>query len=415
MRVLRYDGTVEERLTGNATDEAISALRLHGHIVPDHDAGLREELPAAAWKKALVSEEVRRVLESPPPIPKEFPQVDQAASQRWLVTWDEVLHEIGRGDGGTQFNELLRNKGLLGNKLLAGMVRCSQEIGAEEAGVTGIIRQWDRSSIEERYLLCSGLINNAFRPFLLVSMANQSGSLAVLEKAAFQTFTQMEFSLVTKVAASILKAHAAEVDVTEECLVDEEPDLILLAGLKVLKEADPRQGPHSLIQQALAIASKNDCLPQFFQSIVLKSADLRPQHPQDLVGHLNEIKLDLKHSGLCAKIPFHRRWLNTINPHVADIVIEEGKSLGPVAILYCLGQAFGQDPNVSFPASVTGGIIAKKVMNWLEKRVPNADKSDIDAAAAAWSGLSAQWINTDQVQRDFAKFWDVPRRFAVTS
>lgn len=414
-RVLRYDSTVDENQAGSVTDRAITALDMQGYISPDHDAGVHEDLPATAWKKAMLSEEVRRVLEKPPPIPKEFPQADQAASQRWLVTWDEVLHEIGKGDASAQFKELLRNRGLRGNKLLAGMARCSQEMGTEESGVADIVRQWDRSDIMERYLLASGLINNAFRPFLLVSMANQTGSLAVLEDAAFRTFTQLEFSLVTKAATSILKAQAHKVDVSEECLVDEEPDVILLAGLKVLKETNPRQGPLSLIETAQRIAKNNECLPQFFQSIVLKSANLRLQHSEDLVKHLNEIKTDLIHSGLCAKTPFPRRWLNTINRYVPDVIIDASKSFGPAATIYFLGQAFGQDPTASFTASATGGILAKTAMNWLEKHIPGTEKSDIDAAANTWNGLSAQWLNSDQVQRDFSKFWNAPKPFGATS
>jgi len=409
LSVLRYDGTVEEKLDGSVTDEAISALSLHGHIVPDHNAGIRDEPPIMAWKKATLSGEVGRVMKNPPPIPIEFPQLDQAASQDWLSKWDEVLHEIGQGDSDSQFKELLSNRGLRGNKLLAGMVKYSQEVGLEEAGVTRIVKQWDKSTIEERYLLSSGLINNAFRPFLLVSMANQSGSLALLEERAFRSFNRLEFSLVTKAAAAILKAQVAEVDVSEESLVDDEPDLILLAGLQVLKKADPRQGPHSLIEKALEIARENACLPQFFQSIVLKSADLRPQHPAELVQHLEQIKTDLKHSGLCAKIPATRKWLNTINRHVPDIAIDGGKSLGPASITYVLGQVLGQDPWVSISVAAAGGIFAKEVMDRLGRHLPKADKFDLDAAASAWSNLSNQWLNAEQVKRDFVKFWNAPR------
>lgn len=412
-RVLRYDSTVEANLAAGEVDAAVTALRLHGPIEPDHHAGMQPALPVAAWKKAIVSGEVGRVLESPPPIPREFPQVDEASSQRWLGTWSEVLHQIGKGDADAQFKELMSNRGLRGNKLLAGMTKCSQEVGPEMAGVTQIVQQWDKSSVQERYLLSSGLINCAFRPFLLVSMANHIGSLALLEEPAFRAFSRLEFSLVTMAATAILKAQSHNVDVTDECLLDDEPDLILLAGLKVLKEADPRRGPYALIEKALAIAEDNLCLPQYFQSIVLKSANLVQKHPVDLVNQLNELKTELKHSGLCSKIPVTRRWLNTISPHASDIVIDLAKRLGPSASIFCLGQALEQDPFVSYIAGETAGVMARRVMNWVEKHFPNADNADIDAAASAWSNLSIQWINAAQVERDFSRFWNAPKPVAI--
>lgn len=398
--VLLYDGTIDGKVENN-TDTAISSLGLHDCIRPDHDAGLLEEPPVTAWEKALRSGAVERVLESPPPIPKEFPPVESAAELPWLVQWDEVLQEFGRGIKGSQFKELLLNKQLRGNKLLAGLAKCSQVMGPENSGASKVIERWSKSSIEERYLLASGLINGAFRPFLLVSMANESGSVALLEEELFRTFTRYEHSVVRTALNVILKASAEKVDVTEDCLVDDEPDLILLAGLKVLREVHPQKGPMALLEKARDLAKQDTCLSQFFHSIVLKSAGLRAQHPQELVEEMNAIKTDLTHSGLCVKVPAPRKWLNTINRNMPDIAQCLG-TLGSAAA----AQLFTKDFLTFSTAGILGGQAAKEVTTKLVACFsPQTDKADIDAAASAWGKLSTQWINDDQVRRDIGKFW----------
>ncbi len=407
--VLLYDGTIDG-MVKNPTDDAISSLGLQEHIRPDHSAGILEEPPVAAWKKALLSGAVERVLENPPPISKEFPSVDEAASLKWLGQWDEVLQEFDKGIKSSEFKELLHNKELRGNKLLAGLAKCSQELGPEDSGVSRIIEQWSKSSIEKRYLLAAGLINGAFRPFLLVSMANESGSVALLEEAIFRTFTRYEHSVVSTALNAILKASAKKVDVTEDCLVVDEPDLILLAGLKVLKEADPRKGPMALIEKANEIAKQDTCLNPFFHSIVLKSADLRPQHPQEFVEQLNVIKTELTYSGLCLKVSGRRKWINTINRHMPDIA----KSLGTIASgagahLFC------EDFLASSVVGILGGQAAKEVTTKLVARFsPESDKADLDVAASTWGKLTKQWLNHEQIERDVSKFWNVRRSFMST-